>query len=314
MKLSVVIPCYRSENTIRSVVFKLIEDIEKRPENSYEIILVNDSSPDHVWDEIVNLAKAIPNLCGVSLARNFGQHAALMAGYRLCTGDVVVSMDDDGQTDSEQIYKLIDALNEETDVVYADYPEKQESLFRRMGSSFNDRMNVIMMDKPKAIAPNSYFAAKFYVIKEILKYQNAYPYVEGLIFRTTRSIGKTEIHHKKRMDGTSGYTFGKLVGLWMNGFTAFSVKPLRIATITGLICAVFGFVYGIVIIISRFFDSSPMPGWSSLMAALLFVGGMIMIMLGLVGEYIGRVYICINNSPQYVVKETICGAAFEKKP
>ncbi len=305
MKISVVIPCYRSEKTIRPVVLKLAEDLGKRPENDYEIILVNDRSPDRVWKEIVRLTETVPNLCCLNLAKNFGQHSALMAGYGMCTGDVVVSMDDDGQTESGQIYTLIDALSEEIDVVYADYPVKQETPFRRFGSMLNAKMNETMIGKPQNIVPNSYFAAKAYIIQEILKYRNAYPYVDGLIFRTTSNIGKVEIEHKKRLEGTSGYTFIKLLKLWMNGFTAFSVKPLRMATITGLACALLGFLYGAVIIVSRFYDHSPIVGWSSLMAVLLFVGGMIMIMLGIVGEYIGRVYICINNSPQYVVKDMV---------
>lgn len=305
MKLSVVVPCYRSEMTIRGVVNELVQTIATRPDTEYEIILVNDCSPDNVWEVIKAISTENPHVKGICLARNFGQHSALMAGYHFCTGDYVISMDDDGQSAANELFKLVDALETGFDVVYADYPVKKENPLRILGSIFNSKMNEIMIDKPREIVPNSYYIARLFIIKEMLKYENAYPYIDGLIFRATKNIGKTEITHRSREVGTSGYTIRKLISLWMNGFTAFSVKPLRIATIAGGLFAVFGFIYGIVVIIQRLFDNSPISGWSSTMAVMLFIGGMIMIMLGLIGEYIGRIYICINNSPQFVIREIV---------
>jgi undecaprenyl-phosphate 4-deoxy-4-formamido-L-arabinose transferase len=212
-------------------------------------------------------------------------------------------MDDDGQTSANEIFKLVDQLEEGYDVVYADYPQKMEQTYRRMGSWLNMKMNEIMLDKPKGIIPNSYFIMRAFVAHEILKYKNGYPYVDGLIFRTTRNIGKVEIVHKEREQGKSGYTFKKLVSLWVNGFTSFSIKPLRISTLVGAICSIVGFIYGLIIVLVRLFDVTPISGWSSLMAAILFIGGMNMLMLGMVGEYLGRAYLCINNNPQYVVRE-----------
>lgn len=305
MKLSIVIPCYRSEQTIRSVVEELVSTVQTRPETDYEIILVCDCSPDNVWDVIKTLCAENSRIQGVCLAKNFGQHAALMAGYRRCTGDYVISLDDDGQSAGNELFRLVDTLETGYDVVYADYPVKKESWFRLFGSNVNSWMNEVMIDKPKGIVPNSYYIAKAFVIREILKYDNAYPYIDGLIFRTTRNIGKVAITHRAREVGSSGYTLKKLVSLCLNGFTTFSVKPLRLATIAGVICACLGFVYGITIIIQRLYDQAPISGWSSLMAMLLFIGGMIMMMLGMIGEYIGRIYICLNNSPQYVIREVI---------
>lgn len=305
MKLSVVIPCYRSENTIKGVVEELVSTIKLREDNDYEIILVNDSSPDNVWSVIKQLCADDSHIRGICLAKNFGQHSALMAGYHYCTGDYVISMDDDGQSAANELYKLVEELEKGYDVVYADYPVKKENFVRIIGSIFNSKMNEIMINKPKEIVPNSYYIARLFIIQEMLKYENAYPYIDGLIFRATKNIGRASITHRERESGRSGYTFGKLFSLWMNGFTAFSVKPLRMATFAGCVCAVLGFLYGIVIIIQRIFDNSPITGWSSMMAVMLFIGGVIMIMLGLIGEYIGRIYICINNSPQYVIRETV---------
>lgn len=305
MKLSIVIPCYRSQLTIKGVVDELISTINTRPGTDYEIILVNDSSPDNVWDVITDMAEKNHRIKGVCLARNFGQHSALMAGYHFCTGDYVISMDDDGQSAADELFRLVDALESGYDVVYADYPVKKESAVRLLGSIFNSKMNEMMIDKPRGIVPNSYYIARLFIIKEMLKYENAYPYIDGLIFRATKNIGKVEITHRKREVGSSGYTFGKLVSLWMNGFTAFSVKPLRIATYVGTMTSICGFIYGIFIIIQRLFDNSPITGWSSTMAVILFIGGVIMMMLGLIGEYIGRIYICINSSPQFVIRQAL---------
>lgn len=305
MKLSIVIPCYRSEHTIQGVVNELVETIRTRPETDYEIFLVCDCSPDNVWEVIKEICGKNEKVHGICLARNFGQHAALMAGYRFCTGDYVISLDDDGQSAGNELFRLVDTLETGYDVVYADYPEKMESAFRLLGSRVNSWMNEVMIDKPKGIVPNSYYIARAFVIREMLKYENAYPYVDGLIFRSTKRVGKVEISHRAREVGSSGYTLKKLLALWLNGFTAFSVKPLRLAAIAGVICACMGFLYGVVIVIQRLVDEVPIAGWSSLMAMLLFIGGVIMMMLGIMGEYIGRIYICLNKSPQYVIRETI---------
>lgn len=282
---------------------EVVDTVRTRPEMDYEVVLVNDCSPDGVWNVISEICDGNPKVHGICLARNFGQHSALMAGYHFCTGDYVISMDDDGQSAANELYRLVDRLEEGFDVVYADYPVKKENMFRLFGSFLNEKMNEVMIDKPRGIVPNSYYIAKSFVIKEMLKYENAYPYVDGLIFRATRNIGKVQITHRSREVGKSGYTLGKLLSLWMNGFTAFSVKPLRMATVAGSLCAIAGFIYGIVVVIRRLFDNSPISGWSSTMAVMLFIGGMIMIMLGMIGEYLGRIYICINSSPQFVIRE-----------
>lgn len=305
LKVSFVIPCYRSEHTIEMVVREITETMEKEGDFSYEIILVNDASPDNVWQTIKALSDVDKHIVGVNLARNFGQHAALMAGYHFVTGDIVISLDDDGQTPADEAPKLIQKICEGYDVVYARYKKNMESPFRRFGSKVNSKMAEYMIGKPKNIAIQSYYAAKRFIIDEIIKYENSYPYIFGLVFRTTKNIGNVEVNHRSRTIGTSGYTLPKLIGLWMNGFTAFSIKPLRIATVLGIISSIVGFLLGMFFVIRKFIVPTIPLGYSSIISAVMLFGGLNLLMLGVVGEYIGRIYICINRSPQFVVKETV---------
>ncbi len=275
------------------------------PQYQYEIILVNDASPDDTFGVIRRLCEGQKNVCGVNLAKNFGQHAALMAGFHYVHGDIIVCLDDDGQTPAAEVGKLLAGIEEGADVVYAKYAHKQHSGFRNFGSKVNEWMARALLDKPKEISVSSYFAAKRFVIEEILRYSNPYPYVIGLVLRTTKKIVNVEVTHRAREVGTSGYTVGKLLALWFNGFTAFSVKPLRIATVIGMAFACIGFLYGIYTIIKKFVNPDVVIGFSAMMSATVFFGGVILLVLGIIGEYIGRIYISLNNSPQYVIRESI---------
>ena len=303
--ISFVIPCYRSAETIGKVVAELDAAMGKLPAYTYEIILVNDCSPDDTFEVIRGLCAQREDICGVNLARNFGQHAALMAGFGYTHGEVVVCLDDDGQTPADEVGKLLAGIEEGYDVVYAKYAHKQHSGFRNFGSKVNELMTRVMLGKPRELYLSSYFAASRFVIDEILRYKNPYPYVIGLVLRTTKNITNVEVAHREREVGVSGYTMGKLLGLWFNGFTAFSIKPLRIATAMGCLTACGGFLYGIYTVVKKFVNPNVPIGFSTMMAALVFIGGMIMLMLGLIGEYIGRIYISLNNSPQYVIRECI---------
>lgn len=305
--VSFVIPCYRSSQTLPGVVEEIRGAMEKLTEYEYEVVLVNDCSPDDTFLVIRELCGKYENITGINLARNFGQHAALMAGFRYAKGSIVICLDDDGQTPANEAGKLLDEIRKGADVVYAAYEQKQHSWFRNLGSGINELMTRIMLGKPKNLYISSYFAARRFVIDEILGYEGAYPYVIGLILRTTGNIVNVNVTHRQREIGTSGYTMKKLFSLWFNGFTAFSVKPLRMATAVGSICAVGGFAYGIYTIIKKIFIQPPelVTGFSALMSMLVFIGGVTMLMMGLVGEYIGRMYISMNRSPQYVVRELV---------
>lgn len=303
--VSFVIPCYRSEQTITGVVEEIRETMGQLTGYTFEIILVNDCSPDNTFGTIRQLCGKYDNIIGVNLAKNFGQHSAIMAGLHYATGDVCVFLDDDGQTPANEVGKLLETIEQGADVAMASYDHKMHSHFRNWGSRVNECMMHVMLHKPKELFVSSYFAVKRFVADSMLQYSNSYPYLPGLLLRATKNIVNVPVHHREREVGTSGYTLKKLLGLWFNGFTAFSVVPLRIATAAGVISAFVGFLYGIYTIIRKLVDPNILLGFSSIMAAILFIGGMLMIMLGLVGEYIGRIYISLNNSPQYVVKEAI---------
>jgi len=306
-KVSFCIPCYKSEQTLTKVVDEIRTSMEEISDKyEYEIILVNDASPDGTFNVISKLVDTYPNITGIDLAKNFGQHAALMAGFAHVTGDILVCLDDDGQTPANEVYKLLDKIEEGADVVYARYDHKKHSLFRNFGSFINEKMTEFLLGKPKELYVSSYFAAKRFIVDEMLRYDKSYPYVIGLVLRSTKRIANVNVDHREREVGKSGYTLGKLLGLWMNGFTAFSVKPLRIATWTGISCAILGFIYGLYTIIKKFvLGDAVAVGFSALMSSVMFIGGMILFMLGILGEYIGRMYISMNNAPQYVIREVV---------
>lgn len=305
-RISFIIPCYRSEKTLPVVIQEIVEKCSSMQKKyCYEIILVNDGSPDDTYKTIKKMCESYPNVKGIDLSRNFGQHAAIMAGLHIAEGEYIVCLDDDGQTPANEVDKLLEKLEMGYDAVYAKYEHKQHSGFRNWGSRINERMLRIMLDKPKDLYVSSYFAVRRFVADEMIHYQNAYPYVIGLVLRVTQNITNVLVEHRNRSEGKSGYTLKKLLSLWFNGFTAFSVKPLRIATFLGGLYAVLGFLYGIYTIVKKLCNPEVPVGFSSLMAVLLFFGGIVMIMLGLTGEYIGRIYISMNNSPQYVIKEII---------
>ena len=313
--ISFVIPCYRSSQTLPGVIQEIKDTMKTLKNYEYEIVLVNDSSPDDTFCVIAGLCRENDNITGINLAKNFGQHAALMAGFHYVKGDVVVCLDDDGQTPACEVGRLLAGIEEGADVVYAKYNHKHHSGFRNFGSHVNEVMTRIMLGKPKDLYVSSYFAAKRFVVDEMIRYEYAYPYVIGLVLRTTKNIVNVEIDHRDRQAGESGYTLKKLLGLWFNGFTAFSVKPLRVATVTGTICALCGFAYGIYTIIKKIFiqPSDLVIGFSALMSVIVFMGGMLMLMLGLVGEYMGRMYVSMNNSPQYVIREIVGNGKEETK-
>ena len=311
MKLSFVIPCYRSENTIETVVQEIRETIAshnaehsaKATHFDYEIVLVNDCSPDGVWQVIKRLAADDTRIKGICLAKNFGQHGALMAGYAQATGDYVISLDDDGQTPASETFKLVNKLEEGYDVVYGYYEHSAQHLFRRFGSWVNKKMAEAIIGQPKTLRTTSFFIMRKFIVDEIVRYRHPFAYISGLVFRATKNLGNIAVEHRRRLEGESGYTIAGLIGLWINGFTAFSVKPLRAATFIGLLCAALGFASGLFIVYKKLMFPEVPIGYTSMLATMLFIGGMIMLLLGLIGEYVGRIYISINQSPQYVVRE-----------
>lgn len=303
--ISFVIPCYRSEKTIRGVVEEILELHKTHMDDDYEIILVSDASPDNVWDEINKLSQEYPIVRGAELAKNSGQHAALLAGYKISKGDIVVSLDDDGQIAVEDTYKIVDHMFEGKgyDVVYGKYHVKKHSSFRNLGSKMAGWMGVHLLGIPKNLGGSSFYAAKRFIIDEMCKYPNSYVYLPGLVFRSTKNVDAVFVNHRAREVGESNYTLLSLFSLWINGATTFSVKPLRIATFLGSISAFIGVIFSIVLVIRKLIDPSIQAGWASQMCVTLVMCGTILLLLGVVGEYVGRIYMSENHSPQYVIRQ-----------
>ena len=305
-KISFLIPCYNSYNTVSSVIDEIISTMDKA-HIPFEIIPVNDCSTDDVWNKLKDIAKKNKNVKPISLAKNAGRTNALLAGMPYATGDVIVITDDDGQCPIDRVFDLIKPIQEEDYLVcFAKYPEKKQSKFKNFGSSVNSIMASQLIGKPADLQVSNFAALNKLICKEIIKYTGPYPYFSGLILRCTNKICNVEMEERDRTYGTTTYTFKKLIGTWMNGFTAFSIKPLRVSSFIGVVSAIAGFIYGLFIVIRKLvLKKAILSGYSSIAALILFMGGIIMLLLGLIGEYLGRIYITINQAPQYTIEEKI---------
>ena len=309
MLISFVIPCYRSASTIGHIVKEIENTMMQHREFGHEIILVNDCSPDNTFEVIKELAQNYESVIGIDISKNRGQQCAIMAGMRHSQGDLIVSCDDDGQTPIETVFQLIEKMEiDNHDVVCGKYVDRgKRSLFRKLGTAANRKMAEVFLEKPKNLFPSVYFVAKRFVIEEIIKYENPYPYMVGLLLRTTANIGNVEVTQKKRLEGKSGYTIKKLISLWVNGFTTFSIKPLRFATFIGAILGIIGFIIITALVVQKFINPNISIGWTSLIATNILIGGIVLVVLGMIGEYVGRIYLSINQTPQYVVRTIVKG-------
>ncbi len=304
MELSVVIPVYNGEKSLAALVDKLIEIL--LPVISFEIILVNDCSQDNSWQETVQLKRKFPDhICAINLARNYGEHNAVMAGYRNAKGDFIVNIDDDFQNPPEEILALLHAVKQHKDVVYSYYEDKKHHWFRNFGSLINDKVANIMLKKPKDLYLSSFRIISKRLLKEIILYDGPYPYIDGLILQSTSKIGRLQVNHLPRRDGESNYTFTKLLRLWSFMFFNFSVKPLRISIISGLLFALLGGIGSIFVVVEKILYPDVQVGWGSLMLAVLILSGIQLLILGIMGEYVGRIFISHNRSPQYSIFEIL---------
>lgn len=305
MKISFVIPCYNTTIAIKDVLKEIESSMEKRKEDCYEVILVNDCSPKpDTMKILLDVVDEKNYVKLIDLSKNSGQPNAILAGCRYASGDYIMTSDDDGQTQLDKLDEFIKAIESGYDVVCAKYTSRiQKSLFRRFGSFVNRKMADWLIERPKDIYMSTIFMAKRFVVEEMIRYDQPYAYISGLILRITQNVGNVEMKQRDRAEGESGYTLKKLLALWLNGFTAFSIKPLRVADFIGGVIAFFGTIVAIITIIRKLLDSSIQAGWSSVIAVLLITSGLHLLLLGIVGEYVGRCYMCINKTPQYVVKK-----------
>lgn len=299
---SMVIPVYNSEASIENVCMR-IKNVFNNIQGNYEIILVDDGSSDNSWKVMQELNRKNKDIKIISLMRNFSEHNAVITGLNYVSGDFVIIMDDDGQNPPEEIPKLINEVIKGYDVVYAQYGAKKHNLFRNLGSAFNGWVASFLLKKPRDMYLCSFKIIRRALVNELVKYNGPYPYIDGLIFRSTGNIGKVKVEHRERALGRSGYSMRKLVSLWLNMFTNFSVIPLRISVYFGLLFALLGFIMSVFFIIEKIlFPSNPM-GWASLVVAIFMFSGIQLIVLGMIGEYIGRIFLSLNMTPQYIIRE-----------
>ena len=250
------------------------------------------------------MAREYKNVKVVDLAKNAGQHNAVMAGLRNSSGDVFLSMDDDMQTRPSELHKMFEAFDSGYDVVYGIYKEKKESLFRLFGSWVNKMCAVVFLDRPKNLKTSSFWIIRKYVRDSIISYEGAYTYLMGLILRSTSNIAQVEVKHYEREVGQSGYTLKTLLKLWSN-IIGFTVKPLRLAMHSGLVISILSIFVAIAIIIVKIVNPSVNSGWPSIMVSIFLSLGIELFFIGMIGEYVGRTYMHINKQPQYIIREKI---------
>jgi glycosyltransferase involved in cell wall biosynthesis len=303
--VSLVIPVFNGSQTITKLVTECIQSFEEFFE--LEIVLVNDCSEDDSHEVCLTLRDRYPNtVTCLSLSRNFGEHNAVMAGLNHTAGDFVVTLDDDGQNPPQEALNLINhAIKENLDVVYSSYPKKRHHLVRNLCSWLNGKMANLMLGKPTGLYLSSFRSMSRFIVQEIIKYDLPYPYVDGLILRSTSNIGTLETSHEPRTSGKSGYTIRKLVRLWLSMFTNFSVLPLRIASFLGFVFALIGMLIGAFTLYERIINPNLPTGWATIAVLCSILGGIQLMALGMIGEYLGRLFMGVNRQPQFVIRELL---------
>ncbi len=301
--VSIVVPVYNGARTVGELVHALAAiDIP----GGLEIVLVNDGSPDDslaVCRALVEEGSAPVTL--LNLSRNFGEHNAVMAGLRAARGAYIVTMDDDLQNPPSEVKRLYEYTRDGGfEVVYTRYEEKRHEGWRNLGSRFNGFVADVLLAKPKGLYLSSFRCMSAFVAREVTRYTGPFPYVDGLILQTTRTIGRLTVLHLPRAEGRSNYTLRRLVRLWMNMALSFSILPLRIATLLGFALGALG-VLGFIGVLFEAMTGSPPIGWSSTVSLVLVLSGCQLMMLGIVGEYVGRLFVTINGRPQAIVRDVI---------
>lgn len=306
MLVSVVIPCYNSEKSIREVVELTMAEFAKLPNYECEFVLVNDGSPkDDTFGEIKRLAQQYPCVHGINLMRNFGQHSAIMCGLNYAKGELILGMDDDLQNHPSQIPKLLGRMAEGNfDLVYGIFEEQQNSRAKYFSSRLNQWTARKMLGRDKDLQTSSFWLITDKLKDQVIQYKNYNPMIEALFSRMTNNVGMVVVEHHKREYGSSGYTLGKLVKLWLAYFN-YTVLPLRVISAVGIVTALVGFVAGVVAIVRKLIDPTIAMGWTSIVCILLFFFGLVLLALGIIGEYVGDIVLSVNSTPQYVVREKV---------
>ena len=303
--LSFVVPVYNAATTIGEVVQRIRATCGNE---SFEIVLVNDGSRDQSEQVCQELARQWPELIVFAqLSRNFGEHNAVLAGLRIARGKCVAVLDDDGQNPPEEVPAMRQKLlDEDLDVVYGRYMERKHSLLRRLGSAFNDRMANVMLGKPRGLYLSSFKVMSRFVVEQIVLYQGPFPYIDGIIWRATGRVDQIDVQHDERLAGASNYNMRRLIRLWLNMFLGFSILPLRVATLTGVITAGISVLGFIAVIVDKLWITPELTmGIPTTIASIVFFSGVQLIVLGTIGEYVGRIFLGESGTPQSVVRYVV---------
>jgi glycosyltransferase involved in cell wall biosynthesis len=305
-EISIVFPVYRSENILPQLADQVSASMSAAGlTGRFELILVNDASPDGSWKVIQALTAQHGFVKGICLSRNFGQHNATMAGLNQAQGDIVVIMDDDLQHPPQTIMSLVTAVRDGYDVCYTRYINRQHAYWKRLGSWFNDRMASFLLRKPRGLYLSSFKALHRRVVLEVIRYDGPYAYVDGLILDVTHHITSVPIEHQARHEGKGNYDLRRSLSLWLKMATSFSIIPLRIASFTGMVLAAVSAILIVALVVQKLLHPETPAGWTSLVMTVLFVGGLQLLCLGVIGEYLGRAYLKINHKPQFAIREKI---------
>ncbi|MFV1987964.1 MAG: glycosyltransferase family 2 protein [Gemmatimonadota bacterium] len=302
MKVSVVVPVFRSEDCLAELAQR-VDSVLSESHPSYELIFVDDRSPDGSWVTICELVDRSPSVTGIRLRKNVGQDNAIMAGLHHVDGDAVVIMDDDLQHDPKDIPALLAELQKGRDVVYARFSHKKQAFWKNFGSWFNGRIGTIVLGKPKHIYMSPFKAMTREVADEVIRYGGPFAYIDGLIFTVTDDIAQIDAEHQARFAGESNYNLVRSIGVWLKLATSFSVLPLRIATLTGMALSLVSFAMAAYFAFEALFLSRTPEGWPSLIVSVFFLGGVQLMGIGALGEYIGRMFITQNGRPQFTVRD-----------
>ncbi|SEC67966.1 undecaprenyl-phosphate 4-deoxy-4-formamido-L-arabinose transferase [Rhizobiales bacterium GAS188] len=300
--LSIVIPVYRSAPILPKLTATISEALG---DTEYELILVNDCGPDDSWRVIRELAAKDKRVRGINLRRNVGQHNAIIAGLNFASGDIVVTMDDDLQHSPHDIPALCRSLADGYDVCYARFGQRQHARWKSFGSRFNDKLASILLGKPKDIYLSPFRAMSRPVRDEIVKYAGPTVYLDGLILSITRAVTEVRVTHNERLSGDGNYNLRRSISLFLRMFTGFSIAPLRVASLAGAALSGLGFLFAIYLILQRFMSNALPAGWASILVTSLILGGVQLLALGIIGEYVGRIYMHVSGSSQFVVAGTV---------
>ena len=298
--ISIVIPVYNSEDCLEECTAQISQHLSG---HKYEIILVDDQSLDESWQKITSLSKLHENIHGLSLRKNSGQDSAIMAGLRVAQNELIIIMDDDLQHNPSDILGLVDhCLEFDLDVCYANFIRKKQATWKNLGSWLNMKLLEILLKKKKGIYTSPFKVIRKDLVNEIIKYEGAYPYLDAIIISLTDNYSQIDTTHHLRFAGKSNYNLYRSVAVFLKMFFSFSSLPLRIAFIMGLIMSCLSFIIGIIFIIFYFLDKeSIVSGWTSLVVLLTFLGGIQLLFLGIIGEYVGRTYVKVNHNAQYTI-------------